>query len=47
VLGGGVAFYNYKYHYDSYSTYFDKHKEQLFMQMNQGTIVVRMKPMGA
>ena len=40
LLGGGVAAYNYKFHYDSISTYFEARKEQLFMLMNQGTMVV-------
>ena len=39
LVGGAVA-YNYKYHYDFYSTYFDENKERLFMLMNQGTMVV-------
>ena len=39
-LGGGVAAYNYKYHNDFYKTYCENNKERLYMQMNQGTIVV-------
>ena len=40
LVVGGVAAYNYKYNYEAISTYIANHKEQLFMEMNQGTIVV-------
>ena len=40
LVVGGVVAYNYKYNYDFFSTYFEEHKERLFMQMNQGTMVV-------
>ena len=39
-LVGGVAAYNYKYNYEYWTTYFEEHKERLFMHMNQGTMVV-------
>ena len=40
LVVGGVIAYNYKYNYDFWTTYFEEHKERLFMQMNQGTMVV-------
>ena len=40
LVVGGVAAYNYKYNYDFWTTYFEEHKERLFMHMNQGTMVV-------
>ena len=40
ALGGGVAIYNYVYHYDFFATYFREQEEHLFMRMNEGTIVV-------
>ena len=40
TLGGGVAAYTYKFHYDDISAYFEARKARLFVLMNQGTIVV-------
>ena len=39
-LIGGVAAYNYKYNYDAIMTYYTDHKEHLYLQMNQWTMVV-------
>ena len=39
-LIGGVAAYNYKYNYDAIMTYYTDRKEQLYLQMNQWTMVV-------
>ena len=39
-LGGGVVAYIYKFRYDAINAYYEERKGQLFILINQGTMVV-------